>query len=60
MSVRKQEPELRKFLIIALLKIEYKHYMKDYNDVGGIPPVFIETGCRVAIQIAIKILKNYF
>jgi len=37
MSVRKQEPELRKFLIIALLKIEYKHYMKDYNDVGGIP-----------------------
>jgi len=42
MSVRKQEPELRKFLIIA--------FMKDYNDVGGIPPVFIETGCRVAIQ----------
>jgi len=37
MSVRKQEPELRKFLIIALLKIEYKHYMKDYNDVGEYP-----------------------
>jgi len=50
MSVRKQEPELRKFLIIALLKIEYKHYMKDYNDVGEKPPGFIETGCRVAIQ----------
>jgi len=59
MSVRKQEPELRKFLIIALLKIEYKHYMKDYNDVGEYPG-FIETGCRVAIQNCNKILKNYF
>jgi len=60
MSVRKQEPELRKFLIIALLKIEYKHYMKDYNDVGGIPPFLLKQVAESQYKIAIKILKNYF